>query len=119
MESQVKCPIESQDTVQDVQRNCESNRPVYVVQNINIVQNYYVPSVDTPISTNEDKKSQMDLRQEKKTNIWEWIITFWEWIEEINRAVDFGKNMKEFVHTPYFHAFVTFVKTHFPHFWHK
>lgn len=97
---------------QDAQQNDKYTRPRN--QNMIIVKIYYVPSVDMPIVTSEDKESQTGLRQDKKITIWE----CWESIEIINRAVDFFKNMKEigyFVYTHYFHVFVSIVK----HFFYK
>ena len=99
MSREIKSPMKSRDA----QQKDESTRPRD--QNI-IVNIYYVPSVDTPIVTSKDKEGQTGLRQEKKITIWE----CWEWIEIINRAVDFFKNMKDigyFVYTHYFPVFVS------------
>ena len=109
MNSKIKCPIMSREIKypmksQDAQQNDKYTRPRD--QNMIIVNIYHIPSVDTQISTSEDKEGQTGLRQEKK-------IAIWKWIERINLIVDSFKNMKEiwyFVYTHYFHVFLDLVK---------
>ena len=111
MKGRIKCTIKSQDTIQEAEQKSESPRIIVIV--VDEVQIYsVVSSSNTQISFREAQESQIDPREGKKANIWDFFDKIYS-IARLVNALDVS------FQSHWFHSCVTFVKTHFPHFWHK